>query len=184
MEGGYFCLFAFSGIDFLLLISPYLSKHHKITRHAILSVFITGVFMWAVTLITICRFGPVNITNQMWPVLEMMDAIDLPGSFIERQEALIMSFWILSVFATVNAGLYFSSITIKSAVKKGKHAYYLIFTVIVTFLLSYLLKDINIVYKIIDLNFIYLGTAYMLVIPVVLLVIAKLRGFKSEKAIQ
>jgi len=180
-EGAFHLLFAFSGIEFILLISPYLNRHKHVSSRAISSIFAIGVLMCASIVLAICRFGPYNLQNQMWPVLEMMDATPLPGSFIERQEALMMSFWILSVFAMVSAGLFFASVAAKSALKVGKHKHYLIIISILTFILSFILNDIDLVYQVKELNFFYMGTVYMLILPIILLVMAKLRRINHGK---
>ena len=177
-QGGFMCLSAFSGLEFILLISPYLNSHSKAPSRAVTAIALTGILMCIITVITISRFGASNIVNQQWPVLEMMDAIDLPGTFIERQEAIIMSLWILSSFAGVNAGLFFGGVAAQAIFKSGKWGYYLAAFVLISFTASIFIKDISVVYEIIDFNFTYLGTAYMLVIPLVLNLIAWLRGYR------
>jgi len=180
--GAFHMLFAFSGIEFILLISPYLNRHKHISRRAISSIFAIGVFMCVIIIMAISRFGPYNLQNQMWPVLDMMDMAPIPGSFIERQEAIMMSFWILSVFAMISAGLFFSAVAAKSALKVGKHKHYMLVIAALTFILSFVLHDIDVVYQIKELNFIYLGTVYMLILPAVLLILAIVRGINHGKS--
>ncbi|MDR2899200.1 MAG: endospore germination permease [Clostridiales bacterium] len=172
LNGGFHTLFAFSGIEFLLLVSPYVNTHKDITSKCVSAIAIAGTAMVVITFITMCRFGPLNIQNLDWPVLEMMYTVDLPGSFIERQEALVMSFWIMSVFLSVNAGLFFSSLVIKSAVKKRKHSYYLLMVTGIVFVISLFMKDMEMVYKLMDSVFLYFGITYMLIVPALLLLIA------------
>jgi len=179
--GAYHMLFAFSGIEFILLMSPYLNKHKHISKRAVTAILAIGIFMCIGIIIATARFGAVNLTNQNWPILEMMDATPMPGSFIERQEAVMMSFWILSVFAMISAGLFFSTVAAKSVLKVGKHKYYLIVVGIMAFALSLFLNDMDLVYEIMDMNFLYLGTAYMLVLPAILLILAKIRRLSNEK---
>ena len=178
VRGGFYCLSAFSGLEAILLISPYLKRHKRVTSRSVVAVAISGVLLCAITLITISRFGSIDIIGHEWPVLEMMDAIDLPGTFIERQEAIIMSLWMLSSFATVNAGLFFGGVAAHAVFKKGKWCHYLAALVVLSFTVCFFIKDIHLVYKIMDFNFLYLGTAYMFVIPLVLNLAAKLRGCK------
>jgi len=179
--GAYHLFFAFSGIEFILLISPYVNSHKHMPSRAVSSIFAIGVFMCLCIILAIGRFGPNSLTYQMWPILEMMDATPLPGSFIERQEAIMMSFWILSVFAMISGGLFFSSVAAKSVFKVGRHKYYLLIIGASAFVLSLALNDMTLVYRVMDMNFLYLGTAYMLAIPVLLLVIAMLRGINYGK---
>ena len=93
----------------------------------------------------------------------------------------MMSFWILSVFAMISAGLFFSSVAAKSVIKKGKHKHYLLVIAAMTFALSFVLKDIDTVYALKELNFSYLGVLYMIIVPAALLLLAKLRRINHGK---
>ncbi len=183
LKGAYITSFAFSGIDIAMIATPYIVKPEKMKKAVSQVVVILGLLFLLITLITIARFGPFEITKQMWPVLEMMDTINIPGSFIERQEALVMSFWIISVFAMVNAGLFFSSLILKDTLKKGKHSYYILLCLPIIFVISYSPKDIFQVGRYLSYLNSTLGIGFLLIIPLVLLIIAKIRklGVKIEK---
>lgn len=175
IKGSIITLFSFSGIDFILLVYPYIKKRDKIKKGSISAVIFIGVIMLVVTLITIARFGPFDVVQQMWPVLEIMDTINLPGSFIERQDALIMSFWIISVFMIINASMFFSSLILKDTVKKGKHSLYILILIPVTYIISFIPDNIAQAYRFIELLYVTFGAAYIFIIPLLLLVVAKIR---------
>jgi len=181
LEGGFYCLSAFSGLEFILLLSPYLSTRGKSAGRSVSAIALMGIILCTITLITISRFGAENIKNEQWPVLEMMDAIDLPGTFIERQEAIIMSIWMLSGFAGINAGLYFGMVVSRDILKKGKAGYHIFAFALISFLAAIFVKDINLIYKIIDFNFLYMGTTYMIILPILLNLAAAVRGYKYAK---
>lgn len=176
LTGGFYTLSAFVGIELVLLVYPYITKPNNVKISTIHAVLILGLFMTIITIITIARFGIYDINNQMWPVIEMMDSTALPGSFMQRQGVFIMSFFIISVFAIVNAGLFFSSLILKSIFKKGKHIYYTALVMLITFFVSLAPQNMVQVYKYLDNVFITFGIAYMLIIPCILLLIAKARG--------
>lgn len=184
LRGGLNCFSAFMGIEGLLLVNPYINKPAKVRSASLQMILITGIVFTVITVIAICRFGVSNIANQPWPVLEMMDTVDLPGSFIERQEALIMSFWIVSMFAIVNAGLFYGAVISKSVFKKGKHTYYVIAYIIIALLLTTFMHNTVEAYE--KMSFLYLssGIIYAVIIPAALLVLAKIRkvGGAYEKS--
>ncbi len=180
LMGGFVSSRAFTCIEFCLLIYPFMQNPKNVRRGVTQIIFIIGGFMLFITAITIAKFGPFDVVRQMWPVLEMMDVIDLPGSFIERQDAFIMSFWIISVFAIVNAGLFFSSIILKDVIHKGKHSTYILISILAAYGISFIPNNISEVYQVMDFMFITFGVAYMFVIPLVLLVVAKLRGWGEK----
>ncbi|MDR2940440.1 MAG: spore germination protein [Clostridiales bacterium] len=175
LKGAYVASFAFSGLEMLMVAAPYVVNPGKIKKASMQVVIALGAMFLAVTIITVARFGPIEIKKQMWPVIEIMDAINIPGSFIERQEALIMSFWIISVFASVNAGLFFSSLLLKDVFKKGGHSSYMLFIAPVIFLVAYMPKDIFEVDRHLKLLNFSLGAAFLFVIPLALIIIAKIR---------
>ena len=179
--GSFSAFFAFSGIEVLLLFGPYLSRPKNLTKSASRVVITIGAFMALVTAVTIARFGPANIIHQMWPVLKMMDTISLPGSIIDRQGALIMTFWIISAFATINAALFFSSLLLKDVVKRGRHSYYILGLIPVIAFLAHMPQNLTRVYAYHGLVNSTFGLATMLAIPLLLLAATKIRRRKSEK---
>lgn len=180
IRGGYYTFFYFSGIEFLLLSYPYLKEKKKIMKATICATTLVGLIILLISTLTIARFGKYDIVHQMWPVLEIMDTIDLPGSFIERQDALIMSFWIISIFMIINSGMFFSSLIFKNIVNKGSHTMYIIICLCIIFAISFLPQNIAQIYKYMDLVYIIFGTAYLFIIPLIMLVVAKIRGLGDK----
>lgn len=185
LSGGVFSLFAFSGIEFLLLAYPYLNNKKKIKRESVKAVAFVGIIMVFITIISISKFGPFDIKNQMWPVLELMDTIDLPGAFLERQDAVVMSFWIMSVFIIVNAGLFFSSLLAQNLIGFGKKSLYIWVLAIIVFFISTIPENLSQIIELSEKIFIFFGGTYIFIIPLLLLVIAKIRklGEKDEKSV-
>lgn len=173
----YAAAFAFGGIELCLLVFPYINRPKQARKGVMQVVAVIGALMTVVTCVTIARFGPFEIKNQLWPVLKMMDASGAAGSFMERQEALIMSFWIVSIFAVVNAGLFFSSLLLKDVVKKGKHFSYILAVIPLVFGIAVYPENLVKAYEYNNFINITLGVLYMFILPPVMLVIAKLRGF-------
>ena len=159
-------VFAFTGMELVLLAYPYLANPKQARGAAVGAILLTGGLMAAVTVITLARFTAAGAMASPWPVLDMMDTVDLSGSFIERQEALMMTFWIVSLFAVVNAGLFFSSLLLRDAVKRGKHYQYVLALLPVIFALSLMPSGMAQTYALLRLLNRTLGTAlYAGVIP-------------------
>lgn len=183
LNGSIYTLFNFSALEFILLVYPYLKNKDKnqiknTTKNGLLFV---GIILLLISIITIARFGKYDIIHQMWPVLEMMDTIDLPGSFIERQDAFIMTFWIISIFMIVNSSVFFSSLILKDTIKKGTHTMYICLIIPIIYLISLIPKNIGEIYNLMDIFHKYFGILYLFLIPLILLIVAKVRGIKFEK---
>ena len=177
LYGGFLSTIAFSALPFGLIAFPYLNNHKKAFKAASVAIIVVAVFMLGVSAITIAKFGAIETQRQMWPVLEMMDIIDIPGSFIERQDALVMSIWIISVFCIINASLFFSSILLRDCFKKGSHGFYILISAIIIFSTAFIPKNIIAVFQIMDFMFITFGVAFLFIIPLLLVIVGKVRGY-------
>lgn len=175
-KGSLYTAFNFSAIEFILLAYPYLKTDSKrVGQKIILSVFKGGVILSIITAITIARFGVFDIKRQMWQVLEIMDTIDLSDSFIERQDALIMSFWIISSFIIINAGIFFSSLILKNVVERGTHTFFIVITAILVFVISFIPQNLSELYYITDKMSLYFGFVYTFIIPTFLLFASRIK---------
>jgi len=175
-RSGYSALFAFNGLDMLLLISPFLARPKNLGKSAKAVVATMGGFMLAITTITIARFGAANITHHTWPVLKMMDTASMPGAIIDRQGALIMTFWIISAYAIINAALFFSSLLLKNVAKAGKHTHYILICLPIIAIIAALPVSLEDVYAHFNAYNNIFGVGAMVVLPIILLIVGKIRG--------
>ena len=173
---------AFSGLELLLLVTPYAVRPLSVRKGMMQAVVVIGAFMIFLTSVTVAKFGPGEVTRQLWPILEMMDLIDLPGSFIARQDALIMSFWIISNFAIINSCLFFSAILLRDVIGKGKHWFFITVCMPVIFAISCVKLDIGQADYILDIVFYTFGVGFMVIIPALLLTAAALRKAGDARA--
>ncbi len=181
--GSFFALFMFSGIEFILLAYPYLKNYKRAKKESIKAIVFIGIIMTFITIITISKFGIYDIKNQVWPVLELMNTVDLPGAFLERQDAIVMSFWIMSIFIIINSGLFFSTLLTKNIFIKGKNIFYILGISLIVFFISLIPENINEIIELTDKIYIYFGFIYILIIPLLLLIIAKIRKLGEIDAV-
>jgi spore germination protein len=135
--------YMFSGLECLLLVSPFLCKGDA-RKSVITAIFCAGGITLVICLVTLAKFGPVEILHQPWPVMRLMDMINLPGSFIAWQNAFVMSFWVLSAFALCNAFIYFSALLARDmAGGRGKHGYFIWVSAAAVFAVSCLRRQNN-----------------------------------------
>ncbi len=88
----------YSGLELLLLSAPFVNRPKNIPKAALASVIFVAILNGTICLLTIGAFGPIETSRQLWPVMSIMQTIHLPGSLIQRQDALMVSFWIMTVF--------------------------------------------------------------------------------------
>ena len=87
-----------------------------------------------------------------------------------------MTFWIISAYATINAALFFSSLLLKDVVGRGQHSGYILALVPIIAILAHLPENLVTVYDLHTLANSTFGLATMVGIPLLLFIIAKIRG--------
>ncbi|MCL2617256.1 MAG: spore germination protein [Defluviitaleaceae bacterium] len=178
--GGLFIGSTYKGIEFLMLVHPYVDKPSQVRRAAVHAMAFVGVLITLATVVTIAKFGAAGLERQRWPFLDIMDTINFPGSFIERQDALMMSIWIISVFAILSAGLFFTAVILKDIFKVGERFHYVLAAIPFVLGVSVLPDDIITIGGRLDIVFAVLGLLYMLGVPLLLLLVAKIRKVEGE----
>lgn len=76
--------------------------------------------------------------ESLWPVMNLMQIIDIPILEIERQDALMMVFWILTEFTLINEYVFFAGIILQKIFRKRSHRKFLLPLVPVIFILSFI----------------------------------------------
>ena len=170
--------FIFTGLECLLLVSPFIKKNRRhMGRYVAGALGFAGGVILLITVLTIAKFGR-GVANQPWPVLRMMDMLNIPGSFIERQEALMFSFWIITAFAIGNMMLFFGGLLVKDMFKPTARHLGVIVTTLAVFAVSiFPWED---VYGILDFIYLTAGVFFMVVLPTFLLIAAKLRSVSRQ----
>ncbi len=70
------------------------------------AIALSGLMLTLLTAASVCKFGGGGTAAAEYPVLKLMDLIRFPGSLIERQDAIMFSFWIIAVFAVCGCYLH------------------------------------------------------------------------------
>ncbi len=148
------------------------NKSHGIVRSSLLTV---GILNLMINIITVSIFGVSETKKQIWPVMTLMQVVHLPASLIERQEALMIIFWVITVFSLVSGYLYFSSIIITKMLK-SKEQSYLVFPLLpIIYIPALIPSNIVEVYKWYRWLYRSTGILFLVILPFLLWSIAKIR---------
>ncbi len=178
-SGGYSVFITYSAIELLLFASPYIKHSDKLLKPVISGVCLVGFFNIAIFLITVGLFGVEGTRAMQYPALAIMEIIRLPGGFLGRQDALMISFWIISIFAVISAGLFYLSIILKQTIKAKEQSYLVIpFGIIIYFVTTMCTAD-QLGYENFSRYMAYIGIPQSIIIPIIILLIAKIRGGKK-----
>ncbi|KXG76195.1 GerAB/ArcD/ProY family transporter [Thermotalea metallivorans] len=170
--------FSYVGIEVLLVFSAFVKDPKKIKNGVFLTVGLVTFFYLSITVITITRFGLEETSHMTTPVLELFKTIDIPGAFVENIEAFIMSIWILSVFMTL-AVIYYGASLILSRLLGSKEQNYLVLPLMpIIYFLALIPDNVAQLSEYMEKFSLYMGTFYISLVPIALLVIS---GFKKKK---
>ena len=185
--------FIFTGLELLLMVSPFLTTHnkehvslsggsphkHELKKAILSALLIAGVVIMIITLLTLAEFG-VGILDQTFPVLSMIDMLGIPGEFIERQGALMFSFWIITAFTLGNAMLFFGGLLVKDVFRFNKLAIGVLVTTIIVFLFTLMPLTTGQIYQWLDYIYMTSGLFFMAILPVFVIVSAKIKMRKNS----
>ncbi|MBQ4347347.1 MAG: GerAB/ArcD/ProY family transporter [Firmicutes bacterium] len=110
------CAPFFSGAEILLLSAPHMvRKKPEIKEYLKAYILAWGILVFIVVILT-ARFGIYMLAEHEAPILRIMDTIGFPGSFIERQDILILGTLMLIFFAASAASLVFGALSIRNII--------------------------------------------------------------------
>ena len=161
--------FVFTGIEFMWLSFPYLNKPKEGRKAAVCAMSFAGLVMTVITAFTLAKFGPLNTQAIQWPVLQMMDMITALGTLIARQEALVLSFWMLSVFAFASASVFYAAVLGKDMLRqRGTHHRWCAACAAIIIAVAMLPLSSAQAYWLLDWIFLTLGLGFWVLLPVIL----------------
>lgn len=109
-------VFAYSGVEVMLLFYPNIKDKVPIKKAALKSVFVMIVIYTYVTFLTIYLAGPTIVTRSYFAVMLLNEAINLP--FINSFRFFFMFIWIMIVFKTIITNYYSCSYIVSNFCKK------------------------------------------------------------------
>jgi spore germination protein len=168
-------LFTFGGIEVALFYIGFMKKPKKAYKPAIIAVTFITFFMVVVTVFCIAAFGKNATTNFIWPLVNYIRSISLPGLFIERLDGVILSLWMLTVFSTIVTSYFIVSYSMSKIAGTKEQKEYVLPLAIPIYYFALQPDSLSQLYKWGGLIFPYTITFFLFVTPSILLLISKLR---------
>lgn len=175
LKGAYYASLTFLPLEFLLMLGAMLKRPSKLKGIAFWAIGIIAIIEVVIIILTFTGIGVVETTRQIWPVITLMQNIQMPGSFVENQEILMMSWWVMSIYMYVSGGIYFAAIILSKLMNfKRENVTILPLLPIVFFVAIAPSSLINAYHYFIAFQGKY-GIWFLFIIPLLLLLIAKIR---------
>ncbi|HLU22372.1 MAG TPA: endospore germination permease [Bacillaceae bacterium] len=169
----------FQGAFIMSLIIPYMQKEKKAIKAAFWGILISGGLYVMIVIASLAVFGPEELKKTMWPTLELARATSLPGNLLQRLDVVFLAVWVTAVFTTIFSSYMFTVYSMSKFLKLKNHKLFTFFILPIVFVIAMIPQDTVEMYQIISI-FGRLGLIATIVIPIILLFIAKIRKLKAK----
>ncbi len=175
----------FGGIEIALFYIGFMREPKKAYKPLILAISFITLFFAMITVLCIGAFGVNYVPELIWPLVNYVRAINLPGLFIERLDGIILSLWIMTVFTTLVTLYFVVSYSLSKVFNTREQKQYVLPLVVVIYYLSLQPDSLAQLLKWGDLLFPYATPFFLYIAPLLFLVIAILRkkGVKGDEKI-
>lgn len=175
LAGSYYASMTFMPLEFLLVIGCLVNKPGKLKSACFYVITVISIIEIIIIALTFTGVGMVTSTKQLWPVLTLMQSVQLPGSFLENQEIFMMIWWIMSVYMYVSGSIYVASLTISKLAKFNRQNVTVMPLIPIVFFISMIPSSLTESYNyLIEFNG-KVGLVFLFITPFVLLIISKIR---------
>ncbi len=183
LMGSYYISITTVGLEFLLITMAFMRSNKGVTKATLQAVVFFMFIGLVINFVTVGIFGPKNTERLIWPVMTIMQVIELPGAFIERQDALMMSFWILAMVILISAYLFYASVLVSQLFKTKENKWINLLVLPFAYFIALGPDNVPDAYAVMMRFTRMTGFYFVLPVPVLLLVVAKIRklGVNNEK---
>lgn len=107
--------FSFTGLEVVYIILPQLRNKKEAFKSIKKSLFFIVAFYIIVSVTCIAVLTTPVTKKLLWPTIDMIRTIELPGAFVERWDGVMMALWIIVFFTTFSNGFTFSAYILRDA---------------------------------------------------------------------
>lgn len=163
-------IYSFGGIEIVYLMLPFMKNKKSIPKIALRSIMFITIFYAVVVIFCLAVFAKEQTKTLLWPTITLIKSIDIPGTFIERWEGVVMALWVIFYFTTFINSYYLSADVLKDMFKL--HDIKLSSALLIPFIYAIALYPENIaeVYEVSNSVLPYLATFGLVVLPLLLFI--------------
>lgn len=120
--GSYLTFTVFSLGGFSMFLVPFAKEKEQIRGACIRAVLFCGLVMLCIFGVLQGIFGIRSMAELEYPAVTLMSMIQIPGGFLERQDAIMVGIWFFTVFALISSSMFYGSEAMKQlgSGKKGR----------------------------------------------------------------
>ncbi len=182
MYGGYEVFLTFSIIELLLFVVPYIKyragdakKKRRLSVFVGQAIAIVGVLNLLFFIVSLGILGPGQTKRSLWSMVYMIQVVRIPGGFLQRQDAVILGLWLLSIFTLVSGFLYYIVVISKHILRVPKQNYLLIPFILLIFGAASIPMETDEFYDYFSFYMKFIGLPQSILMPLFIVFIGKLK---------
>ncbi|WP_257347417.1 GerAB/ArcD/ProY family transporter [Pseudalkalibacillus decolorationis] len=171
--------FSISGFAGLLFYMKFVNRPKKAPKYAMFGVCVPLGLYLLLYVMAIGVFNTETTATLVYPTVELAKEAEIPGGFLERFESLFLTIWIMAIFNTTSLAYDVSLMAFCSVFGKVKKTTFIFVLTPIIYLVAMFPEDVGEV----ELMAKFLNYPILIIsiiIPVTLLLLAKLRGIKGN----
>lgn len=175
--------FAYEGFQLLLIIYPFIKKPKGTVKYSIIGLACIIFVNVVGTLQCLAKFGPEETTRMLYPIIDLIKVSEIPGAFIERTEAILLSIWLVNAFSTIVSLLYCLSILFCDILNQSESSHMVPLALPLIYIISLYGENGAEIKFITSMNSLYIGTYVTLILPIIVILASrfKKKGVKKHE---
>jgi spore germination protein len=141
----------FQGSFIFTMIIPFMRHPKKAVKASIWGMVIAGGLYLLIVIATVAVFGPGEISNLLWPTLELARTTSMPGNLLQRLDIVFLSVWVIAVFTTLFSSYMFTVHSISQMVGLRDHKMLSFFILPIVFVIAMIPQNILQLYDVIEI---------------------------------
>ena len=181
LRGGYHTFLGCSVLFLLPFLTEYVKKRECLYECGKWALFITGGILCLLYLILLGMFGSAALATMDYPAVTMMSRVQITGGFLKRVDAIMFGVWFFTLYALLNSLVFFGGrLWIEFLGPVVRPRFCLLAEVVAVFFLANGCYGSETIKKVCEFFFWYVGTPFVVFVPLLLLLLSKNKSISSE----
>lgn len=180
-KGLWITFFSFSGFEILFFALPFAEEKEKTIKYSLIGICTVIIMYIVIFVISLSQYGLEHLQRQLFPTLSLIKEVDLPGFFIENLDGLVMTIWVLVIFATAGPIYYSTGKIISNLLKTKSQDIFIIPLLPIIYIISLIPQNLMEVYNTLGKLINYLGIVCIIVMPITLYTIGYYKIRRDKK---
>ncbi|SDW02132.1 spore germination protein (amino acid permease) [Marininema mesophilum] len=101
LKGVLITMCSFSGYSVLFVYMAFFQQPEKSTRTHGVAILVATLFFWLTVVSSIDAFGAWEVDHLVYPTIEDVKGVFVPGEILDRFDALFIVMWMINIFTTI-----------------------------------------------------------------------------------